>query len=223
VTERINVGVNCFLLHADEGFVLIDTGFRGRRKTVLAALDAAGCRPGGLRLVALTHGDTDHAGNAAFLQDEYGAPIAMHAADAQIARTGDMGHGRSESPDWQSPVFGAMVRIVGFFERVRGIEEGFDTFEPDVLLDDGESLAEYGLDATVLHLPGHSAGSIGVLTADGELFCGDLLANMARPAKHFMIDDMDAGQRSIDRLSSLGIDTVYPGHGRPFRWEELRT
>ena len=41
---------------------------------------------------------------------------------------------------------------------------GFEAFEPDALLEDEESLAEYGLDATILSLPGHTPGSIGVLT-----------------------------------------------------------
>ena len=65
-----------------------------------------------------------------------------------------------------------------------------DRFQPDVCLEDGDDLREYGFDAQVLHLPGHSNGSIGVLTAGGDLFCGDLLRNWGKPAPGFGIFDL---------------------------------
>ncbi len=49
----------------------------------------AGCRPGDLRLVILTHGDFDHAGNAAYLRDRFSATIAMHRGDSGMAQRGD--------------------------------------------------------------------------------------------------------------------------------------
>ena len=68
-----------------------------------------------------------------------------------------------------------------------------------------------------MNLPGHSKGfSIGILTADGHLFCGDLLANTDKPALWSIIDDEDAAHASVEKLRGLDIDTVYPGHGRPF-------
>ncbi|MDO8987935.1 MAG: MBL fold metallo-hydrolase, partial [Coriobacteriia bacterium] len=93
---------------------------------------------------------------------------------------------------------------------------------PDVLLAEGDELSEYGLDARVLHFPGHSAGSIGILTADGDLFCGDLLINSGEPQRNTIVDeptDMDA---SYNRLAALNIQTVYPGHGEPFAFEALQ-
>jgi glyoxylase-like metal-dependent hydrolase (beta-lactamase superfamily II) len=98
----------------------------------------------------------------------------------------------------------------------------FVTFKPDVYLEDGQSLAAYGSDAVVLHLPGHTRGSIGILTADAELVCGDLMSSMVRPSLHFFINDMAAARASIDRLRGLGVRTIYPGHGKPFRFERLK-
>jgi len=99
----------------------------------------------------------------------------------------------------------------------------FDTFTPDLCVDDGHDLAEFGLAATVLHLPGHTRGSIGVLTAGGELICGDLMDSMmGRPSLEFFIDDMPAARASLARLRKLEIVTVYPGHGKPFRLEQVR-
>jgi hydroxyacylglutathione hydrolase len=80
-------------------------------------------------------------------------------------------------------------------------------------------LCEYGFDAQVLHLPGHSNGSIGVLTGSFDLFCGDLLRNWGKPAPGFGIFDPVGFKASIEKLKSLKITTVYPGHGKPFPME----
>ncbi|HWR70506.1 MAG TPA: MBL fold metallo-hydrolase, partial [Dehalococcoidia bacterium] len=56
--------VNCYLIETDSGFVLIDTGASNRRKDIEKELESAGCKPGDLKLIILTHGDFDHMGNA---------------------------------------------------------------------------------------------------------------------------------------------------------------
>ena len=55
--------VNCYIVAAEGGFVVIDTGASNRRKEVERELENAGCKPGGLKLIILTHGDFDHTGN----------------------------------------------------------------------------------------------------------------------------------------------------------------
>jgi glyoxylase-like metal-dependent hydrolase (beta-lactamase superfamily II) len=65
---------------------------------------------------------------------------------------------------------------------------------------DGDDLSSYGINATVLHLPGHSKGSIGILTTNGVLFCGDLFMNLKRPDRSSLIDrkeDLDASIESF--------------------------
>ncbi|HNS51035.1 MAG TPA: MBL fold metallo-hydrolase [Anaerolineae bacterium] len=203
-------GVNCYLLRAADGFVLVDTGHASARQALLRALGDAGCRPGLLRLVLLTHGDFDHIGNAAALRSAFGAPLAMHSEDAGMAERGDMFAGRRRPR--------ALVRaLVPLLVRLRPA----DRFSPDALLEGGEGLAVHGLEANVVWLPGHSRGSIGLLTAGGALFCGDLLENTAAPALNSLIDDPEAARASLERLRGLEVSTVYPGHGEPFRLEEL--
>ena len=85
-------GVNCYLAKGENGFVLFDTGghlvtdkvFTNRHERLLRELDAAGCRPGNLKLIVLTHGDSDHAGNAAYLRERFHTKIAMHAGDRTL-------------------------------------------------------------------------------------------------------------------------------------------
>lgn len=90
-----------------------------------------------------------------------------------------------------------------------------------MLPEDGQDLLGYGLNARVVHLPGHSSGSIGVLTGDGDLLCGDLLVNVMMPSLHYYIDDLAQAHKSIHKLAGLDVETVYPGHGKPFPLSEL--
>ena len=96
-----------------------------------------------------------------------------------------------------------------------------ERFSPDIDLEDGFDLSPYGLEARVLSLPGHSAGSMGILTGSGELFCGDLFENLKGPALNSLMDDPQAAQESLARLQGLAISTVYPGHGQPFDWGKV--
>lgn len=96
-----------------------------------------------------------------------------------------------------------------------------DRSKPDLSIEDGYDLSGYGFDAKVLSIPGHSKGSIGILTAGGDLFCGDLLINVDKPVVNALIDDSAAANASVERLKSLKIHTVYPGHGKPFPMEQF--
>lgn len=207
----LNISVNCYLLRVDDGFVLIDTGKAGKRKHIQQEMHQLGCRPRNLRLIILTHGDFDHSGNAAYLRDVFHSEIAMHDADRGMVERGDM--------FWNRKQPNKFVRwLMGLFFRL----DKDNRFTPDICLKEGDNLSAFGLDAEVIELPGHSAGSIGILTAEGDLFCGDLLANTSKPDLWSIIDDPDAVRASVDKLKHYDISTVYPGHGKPFSMDEFR-
>jgi hydroxyacylglutathione hydrolase len=203
--------VNCYLVGTDAGYVLIDTGGSNGRTKLERELESAGCEPGHLKLIALTHGDFDHAGNAAYLRRTSGAKIAIHPDDSGMVERGDM--------FWNRNTGNVLLRTAS------SILFGFGKSErctPDVHVEDGHDLSEYGLDAVVLHIPGHSKGSIGILTASGDLFCGDLLINSGKLGLNSIIDDPEAANASVERLKALEIGTVYPGHGEPFSMERFK-
>jgi hydroxyacylglutathione hydrolase len=209
--ETIKSGIaNCYLLKTDNGFALIDTGVSFERGALKKALEQAGCRPGDLKLVVITHADYDHAGNCVWLRKKYGAPIAIHRDEVEAVETGRMLRNRKNQWKISSRIF---IYLVGLLI--------FQRFKPDVVVTDGDDLSQYGLYGKVVHIPGHSRGSIGVLTKDGDFFCGDLLVSKNTPKKNKLIDDMVEVDASIEKLKSLSIKTVYPGHGKPFRMEEL--
>jgi glyoxylase-like metal-dependent hydrolase (beta-lactamase superfamily II) len=202
--------VNAYLLAAGDGFILIDTGMPCHWERLQAELKSAGCRPEKLKLVIITHADRDHTGNCARLQKEYQAKIAIHPDDAAMALTGISPKRRVRS--WR-----AKLRLMLFKLR----KPAYDTFKPDVLLGDGQSLQGYGLQAKIIHIPGHTKGSIAVLTEEGELFVGDTLVNTKQPDTATYIENPAELQASVAKLKALKVSKVYTGHGKPFLMEQL--
>jgi hydroxyacylglutathione hydrolase len=207
-------GVNCYLLTVDSGFILVDTGYSKNRLEVEKELENTGCKPGTLKLIVLTHGDFDHTGNAAYLREKYGTKIAMHRDDEGMVEKGDLFYNRNAN---------FLMRTMGkiMLPFLGGGLKKTDRFTPDMHIDDGYSFSEFGLDAKVIYLPGHSKGSIGILTSTGDLFCGDLLENTKKPAKNSLISDKKAFNASVEKLKQLQLHTIYPGHGEPFPMEHF--
>ena len=210
ITQKYMMSVNCYLVKTPSGYILIDTGLPKKRSDLVRELETAGCKPGDLDLILITHGHLDHNGNTAYLRERYDVKIAMHSGDSVMAESGDMFVGMK----------GITVAIIRLLLPLVGMSR-YDSFRPDIDLEDGQDLSEYGFDASVVHFPGHSKGSIGVLTAVGDLFCGDLLTNTGRPAESTLIDDPAAYEASVERLRACEIQTVYPGHGKPFQMKQF--
>ncbi len=208
LTSRLG-GVNCYLVKTGDGAVLVDTGSASQRADLEKELERAGYPPGVLKLIVITHGDSDHAGNAAYLRDKYEGKIAMHRRELDAVEQGDMLLSRKRRP--------LLARIILPLFKLKPA----DRFKPNFYVEEGYDLAGDGFDARVLDLPGHSSGSIGILTAEGALFCGDLLTNTGKPAPNSIVDDAAELKASIERVKGLGIQMVYPGHGKPFAMEEL--
>ena len=202
--------VNAYLLRAGDGFVLVDAGAPNARGRLQKSLKDLGCQPGQLKLIVITHGDFDHTGNAAHLRRAFGSPVGMHADDAPMAERGDMFVNRTPP---NALLRALLPRLIGFGRSQR--------FTPDVLLAEGASLEGYGLQAQVICVPGHSKGSIGILTAEGDLLCGDLYESIKRPGLNSLIDDHEAALVSNARVRDLGLRRVYPGHGAPFSPDRL--
>ena len=125
--------------------------------------------------VAVTHGHGDHVGGVAALCRATGAPFAIHAADAELARhAGEMSEvGRSY--DENAPA-------------------------ADRTLAEGDVISVGTATFTVMETPGHTPGGIVLLgggTAEGLAFVGDTLF----PGSHGRTDLRGGDERQI--LASL--------------------
>jgi glyoxylase-like metal-dependent hydrolase (beta-lactamase superfamily II) len=207
-------GVNCYLIKTSNGFFLIDTGFSKKRPEIETDLQKAGCTTENLQLIILTHGDFDHTGTAAYLRQKYGAKIAMHPADVGMVENGDLFYSRKAN--FLTKDMGKLILVL-LNTRLKEV----DRFTPDFNITEAFDLSAYGLNAKILHTPGHSAGSISILTSEGNLFCGDLLENKKEPAKGSLLPDKAGFDNSLKKLRQLEINIIYPGHGEPFEFRNF--
>ena len=228
---RIDLGgVNCYLVKCKDGFILFDTGghlvmdkqFANRCEQLRKELDAADCTENNLKLIVLTHGDNDHARNASYVREHYKTKIAMHAGDRELVEKPSLQEWM-KSFNYRSFLYKLVFRFMHktILKVTQKTLDDFTAFSPDILLEDGFSLSAYGLDAKIIHLPGHTKGSIAILTNTGDLIAGDIFANLKKPAPALNADNFEQLSASIKKLKNLPIKMVYPGHGSPFHFEEI--
>jgi len=221
--------VNAYIAKVGGGFILFDTGghlvmdkeFTNRREPLINALERAGVREGKLRLIVLTHGDNDHVCNAAYIRERYDSKIAMHPDDVYLVKNPRL-ENLMESFHYRSFVYKVVMKfmnktITAVMQRT--LDE-FEAFSPDILIEDGFDLSEYGLNAKIIHLPGHTKGSVGVLTDNGDLIAGDTLANSWKPSAAINACDFKELASSVGKLRGLSVKNVYPGHGEAFVFRE---
>jgi hydroxyacylglutathione hydrolase len=140
--------------------------------------------------IILTHCHFDHTARVKEIASLCKAKVAIHKNDAR---------GLVEDTLSLSMHFGA---------RSPGIA-------PDIILDDGDILGEL----TVIHTPGHTPGSICLFSdRDHILISGDTVFSDGCFGRF----DFPGGSRielarSINRLSILKIEGLYPGHGEPVK------
>jgi glyoxylase-like metal-dependent hydrolase (beta-lactamase superfamily II) len=197
-----------YLLKGDRS-ILVDTG----RPQDLAALERAlhghGVAPADLSLILHTHGHWDHAGSTAALRQLTPARVAVHAADAPMMRRGDNGVLRPTG-------------LTGWLFKPL-LDRSYPRTEPDLLIEDELDLSGFGVEARVVLTPGHTTGSISVLTRDGEILIGDLLMGgwfggwlgPHRPGLHYYAEDLATLRESVRKVLALGPRRIYPAHGGP--------
>ena len=198
--KRIPAGnVNCYLLINRGNAILVDTGRERERERVLDA-----CRGYRVTLLALTHGHVDHVQNAAYLAEKLQVPIAMHRADLELLANNEA------QPLYAKTLLGKLVLAASIRSFRR---DSIPPFTPDVFLEDGVRLDDWGVPALVLGLPGHTAGSVGFDCGWGVVV-GDALMNMRRPSLSLLYHDREKMLRSAGNIGGLVNRTVYFGHGR---------
>lgn len=206
--HRIKCGNgNCYIIESGSGGVLVDTGKREYADRV-----AEQCRRRHVRLIVLTHAHFDHAENAARIAGELGIPIAMSPRDRDLI----LSNGSQALTAETLP--GKLVLAASLREFSR---RTVPAFTPDVPLRDGDSLSDYGIDARVIALPGHTEGSIGLDVERRHLLVGDTLMNMFYPTVSMLYHSRGDMLESAEKITALGDRTIYFGHGGPVpnrRW-----
>ncbi len=191
---------------------LVDTAAPGASLTETLASNGHGLAD--ISLVLNTHAHSDHAGGNALVKAASGAQICIHKDDAALLEDPGLCHDR---------FFGLLAKTLrgdeaAAAERAGYIEQMGGGLPADRLLEDGEVVDLGGsLELSVVHLPGHTPGSVGFYwEKEGVLITGDSVAGLGTPEGNLpLVFDMAAYQRSIDRLLGLPINLLYTTH--PYR------
>jgi glyoxylase-like metal-dependent hydrolase (beta-lactamase superfamily II) len=211
--------VNAWLVESGGRRLLVDSGKPGTTAEFFGGIVRAGCRPGDISLLVISHAHFDHVGGAGRLKKEHGVPIAIHRSEAELLRTG-----RFEISDGLNGL-GRFRAFLGRHVAPRSMF-AFEPVEPDIIIDGERRIDDFGFAATLIHSPGHSRGSISLLTDDGDLFPGDLAITQPMPGawSHMPIYGSSAQDimRSWRVLLDRGAKHVYPSHGRDFKATELK-
>lgn len=199
--------INAYLLLGRRP-VIVDAGTPGSGQKIHDQITAHGVDPADVSLIVITHGHIDHFGSAAELHRLTGAPIAGHIADLGPYRSG-----RVREPYLPT---GPMGRLMA---RNKNLHAQAEPFEPAILIRDETSLEDFGLAARIMPTPGHTTGSVSVLTDDGDLVAGDLIAGSflglipGRPANPPFHDDPRQNLASLHAMLALNPTALHAGHG----------
>ncbi|MFW6083467.1 MAG: MBL fold metallo-hydrolase [Thermoplasmatota archaeon] len=230
VNDHITINLsqtNCYLLEADEGYLLIDTGYEKDYDTFLKELDNRNIKLSQINHLLLTHHHDDHAGFVKELLNQTDLKIIAHKKAEELLKRGKNDHSRGGG------IINRRVYYLFKFAKIF-IPNLFGlTFPPvhirdkDILVDgdDKEILKSIGIDGKILYTPGHTVDSISVLMDNGDMFCGDAAMNqllwLGTRYHTIFITDLNEYYRSWKKIMKHGAKKLYPSHGEPFKINRL--
>lgn len=208
------VKVSVYLLHRPGEAILVDCGPAGSELKIMETLEKLDLQAKMLKLLLLTHAHYDHAGAAGRMRELTGCKITIHHLEA-----GRLAKGFTSIPAgtrWKAKLLVGVGRTFA-----RGLMK-YQGCVPDLQLEESHDLKEYGFPGKVIHTPGHTIGSMIVLMEGGELISGDTFFGV-EGKQHFppFAEDLPALLRSWHMVRSMKATTIYPAHGRYFKFEKF--
>ena len=215
---------NLWYLRGRERDLLVDTGNGVGGLAPLLARLARGGRPEVVCLV--THAHVDHIGGFREFERRLLHPVEKDAAAAigdqvplaTATWAEELKDQLADSGFIVPPVLVDAVPSAGFDPGAFRIVPA----APTHLVRGGDEVDLGDRRLTVVDLPGHTPGSIGLLDHEERaLLSGDAIYEGGLIDK-LPESDVETYLGTMDRLRRLDVDIVYPGHGRPFERERLR-
>lgn len=210
VNMRDDIYVNMYLVRGERN-ILIDTGITpAPQRDLLPVLKKYDLTLSDISLVLNTHGHPDHTGGNATVKAAGGAEVCVHKEERAF-----LADDRECIFDlYSAPVFEAMGGDPEAEKRMFLAMAG-PVQIPDRIVEDGDIIdAGDGIKLKIIHLPGHSDGSIGIFwEKEGILFSGDAVAGLhIGGGKIPIILDISAYKKSLQRLKGLPVRSLLCGH-----------
>ena len=203
------IGARVTALDDGKRVMLVDAGMKGSSGLIIESLDAIGLSIDMVKTLVISHRHPDHAAGVGELVAGRDISIMAHRLEAGVLT------GREQQPN---PIQNKLVaRITApVMEMVSG-----SPTRVDVELEDGD-LIPFGFPVQVVHLPGHTAGSIALYLPDRRLVViGDALQyklslKLSPPAPG-VTEDPEQAIQSLRKLLDLDFDAICFSHFSPMR------
>lgn len=199
---------NIFLLHGRDADLLIDFGMGLRPLAPLVAELASGAP----MIAVATHSHADHIGGFHEFADR-----RAHSSEAAAC---------ASMPDDATfaPIFRGLDEPVAVLPEPGWRKDGWRIAPAPLTarLEEGDTIDLGNRRLDVLHLPGHSPGSIGLLDSqNGLFFPGDAIY------RGTLVDDLPHSDRTtyratMERIAALDIAIAHGGHNEAISGQEMR-
>ncbi|HST54755.1 MAG TPA: ester cyclase [Solirubrobacteraceae bacterium] len=197
---------NVYLLRDGTGVTVFDAGAR----TMTRAVASAGAKLGGIQRVVLGHGHTDHRGTAPAL----GVPVLCHPDEVQDAE------GSGGFRYWPANLTGLPTPQRQIHRLLHRYAWDGGPVKISATVSEGDDVAGF----SVVHLPGHAPGLIGLWRESDRLAlvsdCFYTLDMWGRNCAPHLPDptyniDTEQARASMLKLAALEPATAWAGHAQP--------
>jgi hydroxyacylglutathione hydrolase len=197
---------NVFLICRGEFNILVDTSpgsYRKRLDSLLKKLNISK-----IAYLVLTHSHYDHAENASFIKETYGARVIINQDEA-----GFLERGENIVPKGTNPFSGVLISI---FSRLFIRLARYEPCTPDISAGTYYEFKEAGFNVHIIHTPGHTTGSMSVIVDNEIALVGDAMFGIFRGR---IMPPFGNDKAQIVKSWGTLLDTdcriFLPSHGKP--------
>lgn len=187
---------------------LVECGLMGMADYKLEEIDKAGIPRKSLKRIIMTHTHMDHVGCLPDIMAELPhAQVWIHNDEALPLERGD-----------SRIVFGNSM-FENMIRSQYSVKDDFFEIKVHRKLQDNEDLELGGFNFKVIHIPGHSCGSIGLYCPDQKLFISGDTIYADGAIGRYDLASAKAGElkASLQRIAELDIEILLPSHNRIVR------
>ncbi|MBD3107333.1 MBL fold metallo-hydrolase [Bacillus sp. AGMB 02131] len=206
--------VNCYIVEGSNGYTIVDTG--DHTEEAIAIWEAIFPNNKPIEKVVLTHSHTDHIGLAGWFQKKYNAEVWISKVGfKEIQEILSAFEGNVYS----NPLTSLSLSNGGPPLDQNNTYYNYTSylFEPNYLFEEGEQILIGDSCYESIWTPGHSPDHFSFYDSNNQvLFIGDHILQALNPivmATNMKENPLELYLRSLEKLQSLSVQYVLPGHG----------
>jgi glyoxylase-like metal-dependent hydrolase (beta-lactamase superfamily II) len=193
---------------SSQNLSLIDAGLIGKGNYKIQSIEQAGIELSAIKRIIMTHTHLDHIGCLAEIQKQLPwAELWVQQSEADLLEQGD-----------EKAVYGMDMFRVACQLQFR-LKPGAFKFQVNRKLQGGETLDLGETVWEVIHIPGHSMGSIGLYHRSSKILIPGDVVYADYAIGRFDLYGADASElkKSLMKLAELEVDILLPGHNQIVR------